>query len=73
MSSSHDTKERIRLLISCTWALRLSVANLRRNDISNIILLEYGFLAGLCLDMEAMQSLKVAIGFAGALMQSHDV
>jgi hypothetical protein len=34
--------------------------------ITDIILLEYGILAGLCLDIEAAQLVKVAISFAGA-------
>jgi hypothetical protein len=46
--------------------VRLAPKELLLRHITDIILLEYGLLAGLCLDMEAAQLVKVAIGVASA-------
>lgn len=46
--------------------VRSAPKELQLRPISNIILLEYGVLAGLCLDMAAVQLVKVALRFAGA-------
>ena len=45
--------------------VRLAPKELLLRHIIDIILLEYTFLAGLCLDMDAAQLEKVAISVAG--------